>query len=189
MPEDRPQNMPEDEGSRDEAKYRIRNLVNEMATLSRSDVSSQIYFDQFLIRLVEGLAAKGGAVWMLEDSGDLKLQSQVNLHKTRLAEVWVAQDIEDQRRHNRVLQHVLSTNKGLLVQPNATLAEDIEATNPTDFLLVLGPLSHGQQVRGVIEVFQRPGGPPPTQRGYWKFLLRMCELAGDYLKRNFPTDP
>lgn len=180
--------MTHDEKKREEAMFRIRNLVNEIAMLSRSDVAPQVYFDQFLPRLVEALAAKGGAVWMLEDSGELKLQSQVNLRESSLANVWLAPDVEDQRRHTRVVHHVISSSEGLLVQPNALLAEYSYAKNPTDFLLVLSPLLHRQQVRGVIEVFQRPGGQWNTQRGYLKFVGRMSELAGDYFKRNSPTD-
>jgi len=46
--------------------------------------------------------------------------------------------------------------------------------------LVLGPLHSGQEVQGIVEIFQRPGGQPNTQRGYLKFLLRMCERADGY---------
>jgi hypothetical protein len=39
-----------------------------------------------------------------------------------------------------------------------------------------------QQVCGVIEVFQRASGGPTTQRGYLRFLVQMCELAGEFLR-------
>jgi hypothetical protein len=34
----------------------------------------------------------------------------------------------------------------------------------------------------VVEVFQRPGARLTTQRGYLRFLLQVCEFAGDFLK-------
>src|SRR5215218_9620718 len=56
------------------------------------------------------------------------------------------------------------------------------AANPTDFLLVLAPVLNDQGPQGVIEIFQRPGARITTQRGYLRFLLQVCEFAGDYLK-------
>ena len=35
---------------------------------------------------------------------------------------------------------------------------------------------------GVVEVFQRPGAGPATQNGYQRFLMQMCDLAGDFFK-------
>lgn len=164
-----------------EVKVKIRKLVNEIAMLSRSDVTPQDYYEQFLNRVVQGLAAVGGAVWMLADNGALELQYQINMQKTRLAE-----DVEDQQRHARLLHQVMSSAEGRAVPPNVSSNDGDDAANTTDFLLLLGPLRCGQEVRGIVEIFQRSGSPPDTQRGYLKFLRRMCDLAGDYLNRNFP---
>ena len=54
--------------------------------------------------------------------------------------------------------------------------------NPTGYLLVLAPLASDGVIEGVIEVFQRPDSQPATQRGYLRFLIQMCELAGEWLK-------
>ncbi|MEE9534713.1 MAG: hypothetical protein V3W06_09840, partial [Acidimicrobiia bacterium] len=58
-----------------------------------------------------------------------------------------------------------------IVQPHSGTGDDSEAANPTDFLLVLGPLKTDMEVIGVIEILQRPGAGPGTQRGYMRFLL------------------
>lgn len=162
----------------EDTKQQIRGLVDEIAKLSRSDVSPQEFYDQFLNRVVQALAAVGGAVWTLGDSGALELQYQINLQETRLAQ----EDKEGQQRHGRLLHQVMQAGEGRMVPPNAGSGDNDDAANTTDFLLVLGPLHSGQEVQGVVEIFQRPGGQPNTQRGYLKFLLRMCELASDYLK-------
>ena len=39
-----------------------------------------------------------------------------------------------------------------------------------------------QGPQGVVEIFQRPGARVTTQRGYLRFLLQVCEFAGDFLE-------
>src|SRR4029077_12553455 len=52
----------------------------------------------------------------------------------------------------------------------------------TEFLLVLAPMLNDQGPQGVVEIFQRSGARLTTQRGYLRFLLQVCEFAGDFLK-------
>ena len=117
----------------------------------------------------------------------------MNLQETRLAESEVAQ-----QQHGLLLRKVASSGKGGLIAPHsgagetkradggdANLATDGDAAaaaNPTEFLLVLGALKSDKEVQGVVEIFQRPGGRATVERGYLRFLLQMCDLAGDYLK-------
>ncbi|MEM6331371.1 MAG: HlyD family efflux transporter periplasmic adaptor subunit, partial [Planctomycetota bacterium] len=64
-----------------------------------------------------------------------------------------------------------------------TDADDEHApATPTPFVLGMAPVSNDQGVQGVVEVFQRPGARPDTQRGYLNYLLKTCDLAGDYLR-------
>ncbi len=70
----------------------------------------------------------------------------------------------------------------MLVAPNSGSGNAEEGANPTDYLLVLGPLKTANQTAGILEIFQRPGSSPTVQRGYLRFLLQMCELASEYLK-------
>jgi hypothetical protein len=82
---------------------------------------------------------------------------------------------------------VLSGSEGALVAPHsgsgeATDSDEQAAANPTEFLLVLAPVHNDQGPQGVVEVFQRPGARVTTQRGYLRFLLQVCEFAGDFLK-------
>ena len=43
-------------------------------------------------------------------------------------------------------------------------------------------MRNDQGPQGVLEIFQRPGARITTQRGYLRFLLQICEFAGDFLK-------
>lgn len=162
----------------EQTKQQIRSLVGEIAQLARSDIDPQEFYGQMLPRVVSALAAIGGVVWTLEDQNRLVLQYQVNLQEARLP----PPDSEDMTRHTRLLQRVLRSGEGMLVPPHAGSGDEEGGANPTDFLLVLGPLKTELEVKGVVEVFQRPEAGPSIQRGYLRFLLQVCELAGDYLK-------
>ncbi|HEX4142482.1 MAG TPA: HlyD family efflux transporter periplasmic adaptor subunit [Pirellulales bacterium] len=160
----------------EQTKQQIRHLVREIAQISKSDIAPAQYYDALLNRVVSALAAVGGAVWTLEQ-GRLDLQYQINLRQTGLAD-----SQQDQQRHGRLLQQVLQSGEGMLVAPHSGTGDDEEAANSTPFLLLLGPLKSDQEVQGIVEVFQRPDTALSVQQGYLRFLMQMCDLAGDYLK-------
>jgi len=157
-------------------KQQVRNMVAEIAQLAKSDADPSQFYEAILTRAVSALVATGGAIWILDDDGRLQLQYQINLQSTG-----VAQSEEGQTRHYRLLQQALGESSGMLVAPQSGAEGNAEAGNPTDWLLVLGPLVSNRAPRGVIEIFQRPGAGPVTQRGYLRFLLQLCELGGNYL--------
>lgn len=161
----------------EQTKQQIRNLVREIAQISKSDVGPQEFYDAVLNRVVTALAAIGGAVWTLTESGQLALEYQINLQETRLDK-----SEEDQVRHGRLLRKVITTGEGMLMAPHSGSGDAEEGDNPTDFLLVLGPLKTAHETAGVMEIFQRPGTNTSVQRGYLRFLVQMCELASEYLK-------
>lgn len=162
----------------EETKQQIRSLVGDIARLSKSELTPEQFFGQFMDRIIEALAAVGGAVWLRTQEGNLELKYQNNLREARLHE-----NPENQARHGKILYQVLTSGEGALIAPHSGAGgEDEGASNPTEFLLVLGPLKSDQQTEGVVEIFQRPGARNNTQRGYLRFLLQMCELAGEFLK-------
>jgi hypothetical protein len=66
------------------ARQQIHRLLQEVAELSEQNLGFEEYFSQFLPRVVEALAAIGGAVWKLRGSNQLELIHQVNLSSTLL---------------------------------------------------------------------------------------------------------
>lgn len=164
------------------AKREIQGLVQEIAELSRTDIDRDQFYDALLNKVVVALAAPGGAVWTLGETGGLQLTYQINLRDTGLIENPIGQS-----QHGRLLRQVLVGTEGALVSPHSGSGDAAEddpeaAANPTDFLLVLAPVYNDQGPQGVVEVFQRPGARIATQRGYLRFLLQICEFAGDFLK-------
>ncbi len=162
----------------EQTKQQIRALVNEIAQLAKSEIAPQEFYAEFLPRVVSALAAVGGVIWSLDPDGRLSIGYQVNLKEARLRDRQ-----EDQVRHSRLLQKVLTTGEGMLVQPHSGTGDEADdAENPTDFLMILGALKTDLETVGIVEIFQRPDTGPSTQKGYLRFLLQMCDLAGDFFK-------
>ena len=161
----------------EETKQQIRTLVAEISQLSKSDVGPEQYYAEFLQRIVTALAAAGGAVWLFAEGRRLQLTYQINLSETLLDSA-----SEDAQRHLRLLDYVSRGDEGTLIPPLSGASDERAGGNPTRYLLVLCPLRGDNQVEGLVEILQRPDSPPPTQRGYLRFLQQMCELASEWLK-------
>lgn len=167
----------------EQTKQQIRSLVAEIAQLAKTDVAPEEFYGQFLPRVVSALAAVGGAVWTLNPEGQLALQYQINIQETGLRE-----SEERQAQHSRLLYKTLSGGENLLVPPHSgpgdvsAVGDETPAANPTQFLLLLGLLKTDVETVGIVEIFQRSDSNASTQQGYLRFLMQMCELAGDFLK-------
>lgn len=161
-----------------ETHLQIRTLVAELAELARSDVERSEFYREALTRLVSAMAAIGGAVWVLNDQGQLALEYQINLRQADLPTCGA-----EHEGHARLLGKALASSEGLVVPPYAGSAEDGEAANPTGSLLILAPLVSHERRYGVIEIFQRPVGGAVMHRGFLRFVMEVCELASHYLKR------
>jgi hypothetical protein len=161
----------------EQTKQQIRGLINEIAELSRADHAADDYYPAVLQRVVDALAAVGGAVWLLDDSGSLKLSYQINVNQSLLEA-----DSDDAGKHSRLLGRLFSRAQSELVPPGAFIGEDQSVGNPTRYLLVVSPLASNKRAVGLIEIFQRPDSAPNIQRGYQRFLDQMAGLIGEWLK-------
>lgn len=172
------------------AKQEIQTLVQEVVDLSRSEIEESAFFAAMLDKAIAALAAIGGVVWTIEEGSPLKLAYQVNVHQTGLAG-----NPEAQAQHHRLLGQLIESGEPALVPPRSGAAVGENgaegAGNPTDYLLVVAPIKTDRGVDGLVEIFQRVGARVTTQRGYLRFLVQICELAGEYLKtrrlRHFVT--
>jgi multidrug efflux pump subunit AcrA (membrane-fusion protein) len=160
-----------------EMKHEINTLVQEITRLAADDISLEEFFSGFLGRVVSSMAAVGGAVWTPGESGRLALQYQINLAQTGAEATQSART-----QHAQLIKGVVDGKQAILAAPSSGSANGGGAGNPTELLLVMAPLVVESQAQGVVEIFQRPGGAPSTQRGYLRFLVQMCDLACGYLK-------
>ena len=158
-------------------KLEIRTLVQEISQLAAQEIGPDEFYAGFLTRVVGAMAAVGGAVWVTGESGRLKLQYQVNYRETGAEATPQART-----RHGLLIKSVFGGTQAVLVPPAAGQGTEQNAGNPTQSLLVVAPLLVEKEALAVVEIFQRAGGGPSTQRGYLRFLVQMCDVACDYLK-------
>ena len=166
-----PQNFPQ----ADEAWQEIDDLVDELVRLAAADIPATEFHQTLLDRAVRGLAAVGGAIWIRNSAGQIQLECQVNLDGVPLAANWA-----DAQRHTRLLEHVLSQGSGRAVAPLAAVTGEMLAANPTSFLLLLSPLAVDIAALGILEIFQRAGAQPGSERGNLRFLATLNDLAADF---------
>lgn len=160
----------------EQAQAQIRGLVDEIVALARKDLTAEQFYTEYLTRVVQALAAVGGVVWRAGEGGGPEIQAQHNFQEAR-----IGTSQEDIIRHRKLIQHAFRSGEAGLVQPHSGGADE-HGVNPSDYLVVLGPIKVGDETHHVVEVFQRPNPSTRTQRGYLRFLTQMCEVAANYLK-------
>jgi len=161
----------------EKTKQQIRGLVGEIAQLAKSDMPAEEFYAGFLQRVVQALAAVGGAMWILGEGRKPQIGYQINL-----SEKLLDANSEEASKHYRLLDYIIASKTPQLVPPLSSAGDERMGGNPTRQLLVIHPMGHDDQIEGLIEIFQRPDTQPNTQRGYLQFLKQMCELAAEWFK-------
>lgn len=162
--------VPSDENLR-KVRERVMQLAREIEQMSGQDLAPQMFFQEFLVRVVTAIGAKAGAVWMLDDSNRLGLMAQINLEQTGLRERPGALGVNE-----RLLVEVLQTGEA------RTLTHGGESQLPTEHVLVLSALHKDKKCVGVVELFQRPDVPIKAQSGYMQFLEQMCGYGSRFIE-------
>lgn len=150
-------------------------LLEELAALGRRSLAPRELYAEFLPKLVGGLAAVGGAVWAHRGEGDWRIDYGVT--PPEAAEV--GQETNRLAR-GRLVDGVYRSGQGRVVAPYGGASATSGPENPTGLLLVLAPWVADEDLGGVVEIFQRPGESPSTQRGYLRFVEAATELLADY---------
>jgi multidrug efflux pump subunit AcrA (membrane-fusion protein) len=163
----------------DDAWQEIELLLEETAQLARSGLAPREFSIALLDRLIAALAAAGGAVWSLEDGQRLGIEYQVNLQAP------LGTSANDQQRHAELIAGMFQAGEAQLLPPHSG---DGLAANPSEYLVLLGPVRlEGETIR-VIEVLQRPESRPAVQRGYLRVVAAACEIAEDFHRRGALAD-
>jgi len=133
-----------------------------------------------LDRTVQMLAAVGGAVWLVDPDAGLQLQCEINLQS--LAPLTDSQ--QEDNSHGRLLEQVFREGRPALIPSRSARSGPEARRNPTDFVLIIHPLTVDQEVVGLIEIIQRPTTNAATRRGTQRLVSIVCECASDRLKRD-----
>src|SRR4051794_5444719 len=172
--------MPEetiDPGLLEQTKNQIRKLVAEIADLAESDIQPPEFYVEFLNRAVAAVAASGGAFWLLDGRGSLKLQHQLEFRLTGLLDGRVRT-----QPHDALLGVMLQASQPQIIPPGAAVEGMPNAGNPTQFALIIAPLMVDKQVVGLVEILMDPTRRAATQKSTLRFVSDLCDLAGQYLK-------
>ncbi len=166
-----------DPGLLEQTKNQIRKLVAEIAELAESDIQPAEFQVEFLNRVVAAVAANGGALWMLDGRGTLKLVHQLEFRQTGL--------LDNRQRampHEALLGLMLQANQPQIIPPGAAVDGVPNAGNPTALTLILAPVIVDKHVVGLVEILMDPTRRAATQKSTLRFVSDLCDLAGQYLK-------
>ncbi len=172
--------MPEetiDPGLLEQTKTQIRKLVAEIAELAESDIQPNEFYVEFLSRVVAAVAASGGALWLMDGKGGIRLQHQLEFRLTGLLDGRVKT-----QPHDALLGCMVQASQPTIIPPGATIEGMPNAGNPTGFTLIIAPLTVDKQMVGLIEILMDPARKAAQQKSTLRFVGDLCDLAGQYLK-------
>jgi GAF domain-containing protein len=184
------------EQSIEAARTRIQRLVEEIATLSRKEMRSEEYFQQFLARAVQATDARGGAIWLVAQRGaEAKSEFQLVAHVELESSLFHA----DEQQHaylTRQLAECAQTRKAVVSPPQpvapdpgsleAQLAQmqgkslDL-AGNRTPFPFFHIPLMLKEQIVGVLQMWLQPYVIPANYQEFVTFLTSLCSHVEQHL--------
>jgi hypothetical protein len=184
------------EQSIEAARTRIQRLVEEIAALSRKEMRSEEYFQQFLARAVQATDARGGAIWLVSQRGaDAKSEFQLVAHVELESSLFHAD--EQQHAHlTRQLAECVQTRKPGVSPPQPVAPEpgSLEAQlaqmqgksvelagNRTPFPFFHIPLLLKEQIVGVLQMWLQPYVIPANYQEFVTFLTSLCSHVEQHL--------
>lgn len=166
-----------DPGLLEQTKNQIRKLVSEIAELAEADIQPAEFHVEFLNRVVAAVAASGGALWMLDGRGTLKLQHQLEFRQTGLMD-----GRAKTAPHDALLGCMIQATQPQIIPPGATVEGVPQAGNPTPFALIMAPILVDKQAVGMIEILMDPTRRAASQKSTLRFVSDLCDLASQYMK-------
>ncbi|MFM1800664.1 MAG: hypothetical protein RJA81_16, partial [Planctomycetota bacterium] len=161
----------------EQTKNQIRRLVGEIAELAEADIQPQEFGVEFMNRVVAAVAATGGALWMLDQRGGLRMQHQIEFRQTGLLDGRVKT-----APHDALLGVMMQTYEPQIIPPGAVVEGMPNAGNPTPFTLILAPVILEKQNVGLIEILMDPNRRAVQQKSTLRFIADLADLATQYLK-------
>jgi len=158
---------------------KVDQAFEEVARLSGSDLPPATFFQEFLVRVLAGVEAPAGAVWLRTPQGFLQLQCQHNLDS-----VGLDQHKGGRQSHNELLRQAFQTAKPMLLDPfgQTGIQDGMPAGNPTQYVVLLAPIQVEKETVGLVEVWQDPRWDARVQRSCLSYLVQMAGYASNYVR-------
>jgi multidrug efflux pump subunit AcrA (membrane-fusion protein) len=163
--------------SESHAWQELEEVFAALGQLARSAVAPAEFYRNLLDQSVRALSAVGGTVWLRAANGSMQPAAQIGWPRAQFAG-----DDEARRSHESLLTSASEDGRVISVAPHSHRSD---GANPTDYVLLLGPINVAQaesktHTRAIVELLLRPDSSPATYRGCEQFLTAVCELAVDY---------
>ncbi|WP_166820115.1 efflux RND transporter periplasmic adaptor subunit [Thalassoroseus pseudoceratinae] len=176
----------------------IEDLVDDLADLAVSGVSSESFYPQLLNQSVMALGAIAGSYYTVSPRRPTGSPDRWEMAcQYRLATEPQLAEFVQQPAHLRLLDLADRTGESLSLPPNASPNElpTGQAANQTETFLLICPVIVEEETVALIEVFQRPNTSREARVGFLRFLQTVSEIAGDFhrnlelrtLRRQFGT--
>jgi hypothetical protein len=170
-----------DRAALEQTRKHVNRLFEEVGRLTELDIKPNEFYSEFLTRVLAGLMAPAGAVWICTAQGNLQLQHQINLRQ-----IGLDADEGGKQGHDELLRHALRSARPLLIPPHSGTGNSeggpAAAANPSDYLILLAPVMVDDQVAALVEIWQFPDRHPDAAGGFLKFLTDMARLASIYTR-------
>ncbi|HEY1860318.1 MAG TPA: hypothetical protein VGG61_08190 [Gemmataceae bacterium] len=165
----------------EQTRKQVNRLFEEVGRLTELDVKPAEFYAEFLNRILSGLMAPAGAVWVCTAQGNLQLQHQINLRQVALEG-----GDKGKQMHDELLRQALRGAKPIAIPPHSSTGNPeggpAAAGNPSSYLILLAPVVVDDQVTALVEVWQRAERHPDAAGGFLKFLTDMARLASLYAR-------
>jgi len=155
------------------ARERVLALARQIEDLSHPDTEENVYFPEFLKRLLSAVGAPAGVIWLRAPNGSVNPRCEQGLALTGYKENPQADQI-----NAGLLTDIFQNGQSSMYGGG----ERSDKPTPTNHLYVLSPILKGRECIGVVEVFQRPDTDPRARPGYLQFIEQMCGYASRYVK-------
>ena len=143
------------------ARTRIQRLVEQIAALSKAEISSEEFFGKFLERVASATDAKGGAVWLVgsraqDNKSEFQLCAQVDF-----ASSLFGSDESQRTAILKILTDVVRSKSAVILNPTHNDAADFAPpagtlSNKTPYGFLHVPLHINGQAIGVLQVWLQP---------------------------------
>jgi hypothetical protein len=168
----------------EQIRRQINRLFEEVAHLAEQNLEPAAFHGEFLQRVLTGIAAPAGAVWVRTSLGHLQLQFQINMQQVGLEKTETSR-----QTHDELLRQTCQQGKPQILPPHSGAGGGKEDTpagpgNPTDYFTLLAPMLVEGAVVGLVEVWQDPRHSPDALPGFLQFLVRMAGLASLYVRNS-----
>ncbi len=179
------------------ARARIQRLVDEIAALSKKEMRSEEFFEQYLARVAQACDAKGAAVWLVsksqtEGKSEFQLAAQIEFESS------LFQSDEIQRANLlRILTEVVETKRPVVFASSQSQSEpgslrsqleQIRGTpvepghNRTPYPFVQVPLFLKEQVLGIAQVWLQPYVGAQNLAEFSTFLTSLAAYVEQHLQ-------